>query len=203
MYECKVKDCGYETESHSQIANHSKWVHKKDEQYVECCFCDEKYQKANVEQHKKRCMCNPENYNECKECNCHIEKHLTFCNSSCSAKYNNRVGKTGFKRVMVDTDGVNPNYKYLVNSGYAPENPDGGNHYRKICFREYEPKCVICGWDISVDVHHIDRTHENNDVKNLIPLCRNHHIMTEMNKYKDEMDKKIQEIVKKKFGAIV
>lgn len=191
MYKCKVKNCGYETESHPQIANHSKWVHKKDEQYTVCSYCDKKYQKANLGQHEKRCMYNPENYTECKECDTHIEKHLTFCNSSCSAKYNNRVGKTGYRRMINDNNGIHPN-KIGVNP-----------HYREMCFENYEPECVICGWDISVEVHHVDNNHDNDEPKNLIPLCSNHHIMTRMNKHKELINEKINEIVKEKYGAMV
>ncbi len=191
MYKCKVKKCEYETDKVSLLANHYKWTHKKNDQYVICSYCDEKYQKANLSSHEKRCMYNPENYIECKECNTHIEKHLTFCNSSCSAKYNNRAGKTGYKRMAIDNNGIHPN-----KIGTLPR-------YRDICFENYEPKCVICDWDISVEVHHIDSNHENDDVKNLIPLCSNHHIMTRMNEHKDKINKKIYEIVNKKYGAVV
>jgi hypothetical protein len=63
--------------------------------------------------------------------------------------------------------------------------------YRDPCFTRYEEKCVICDWDISVDVHHIDGNHDNNDIDNLIPLCANHHRMAHMSKYKDEIKQKI------------
>jgi len=35
--------------------------------------------------------------------------------------------------------------------------------------------CVLCGYNISVDVHHIDENKENNDLDNLITLCPNCH----------------------------
>lgn len=46
--------------------------------------------------------------------------------------------------------------------------------YRKICFSKYEKKCYQCGYDKIpevIQVHHIDRNRENNDISNLIPLC--------------------------------
>lgn len=59
--------------------------------------------------------------------------------------------------------------------------------YRSVCFQHYEKKCLICGWDISVDVHHIDENHDNNDPKNLVPLCPNHHRMIHLKEYKDQI----------------
>jgi hypothetical protein len=71
--------------------------------------------------------------------------------------------------------------------------------YRTICFKYYDKQCAICGWDKSVDVHHIDGNNKNNDPKNLIPLCANHHRLTVMLEYKDEIDKQIQDIVQDNF----
>ena len=36
-------------------------------------------------------------------------------------------------------------------------------------------RSVVCGEDKIVAVHHYDHNHENNDPKNLIPLCPTHH----------------------------
>ena len=47
--------------------------------------------------------------------------------------------------------------------------------YRVICFTYHEKKCVVCGEDKIVAVHHFDENHENNDPMNLIPLCPTHH----------------------------
>jgi 5-methylcytosine-specific restriction endonuclease McrA len=43
-------------------------------------------------------------------------------------------------------------------------------------------KCMICGWDISIDVHHIVpiRSGGTNNIDNLIVLCPNHHRMADM-----------------------
>lgn len=51
------------------------------------------------------------------------------------------------------------------------ENP----HYRTICFKYHEKKCIICGEDIAMSVHHADYNHDNDDPENLIPMCMNHH----------------------------
>ena len=105
-------------------------------------------------------------------------REKTTCSYSCSNTYF-RSGKD------------NPNY-----------NPDK-NCYRTTCFENYEHICQIpdCNWSISLDVHHIDGDHSNNDPKNLIPLCANHHKLTVMIKHKEEINKIIYKIVEDKFGS--
>ena len=48
-------------------------------------------------------------------------------------------------------------------------------NYRTICFMHHEKKCVVCGEDKIVDVHHYDHNHSNHDPTNLVPLCPTHH----------------------------
>lgn len=49
-------------------------------------------------------------------------------------------------------------------------------NYRTLCWKHHEKRCIICGEDIIVDVHHYDNNHDNNHPTNLIPLCPTHHI---------------------------
>lgn len=51
----------------------------------------------------------------------------------------------------------------------------GALHYRTICFRNHEKKCIICGEEKIVEVHHFDCNNKNNSPDNLIPLCPTHH----------------------------
>ncbi len=80
----------------------------------------------------------------------------------------------------------NPNYK-------EPGTHNSPLSYRSLCFTKHEHKCLLCDWDISVDVHHIDGDHDNNHVDNLVPLCANHHRMAHMTKYKDKIRDKIRD----------
>lgn len=58
----------------------------------------------------------------------------------------------------------------------------GSNHgnwkkdtYRTTCFEHHNKKCVVCHETNIVAVHHYDGNHNNNDPRNLIPLCPTHH----------------------------
>lgn len=74
----------------------------------------------------------------------------------------------------------NPNY-----------NPNK-NDYRFICFSKREKKCVICGEDKVIEVHHYDQNHDNNEINNLIPLCPNHHRYFH-SKYRNLVESQIDE----------
>jgi hypothetical protein len=47
--------------------------------------------------------------------------------------------------------------------------------YTTICFAHHEKKCVVCGENKIVAVHHLDENHKNNDPSNLVPMCPTHH----------------------------
>jgi hypothetical protein len=51
----------------------------------------------------------------------------------------------------------------------------GVDNYRTICFQYHEKKCVVCGEDKIVAVHHWDENHDNHDPTNLVPMCPTHH----------------------------
>lgn len=64
-----------------------------------------------------------------------------------------------------------------------------GKHieYRKIAFKLHGEKCVVCGFDKVLEVHHIDHNRSNNKKENLVPLCPNHHRMIHNSKYSKEL----------------
>ena len=47
--------------------------------------------------------------------------------------------------------------------------------YRYICFKYHDKKCIICGEDKVITVHHYDEDHYNNSPENLVPMCPTHH----------------------------
>ena len=78
----------------------------------------------------------------------------TTCSYSCSNTYF-RSGEN------------NPNWKLISDSK--------DRIYRDICFIHHDKRCVVCGEDKIVAVHHYDENHNNNEPSNLIPLCPTHH----------------------------
>jgi hypothetical protein len=61
-------------------------------------------------------------------------------------------------------------------------------------YRKLTEKCVICGFDKVVDLHHLDENKKNNSLSNLIGLCPNHHQMLHNFKFRKE----IRELLKQK-----
>jgi hypothetical protein len=51
----------------------------------------------------------------------------------------------------------------------------GVAHYRTICMKYHNFKCVVCNEERIVEVHHLNEDHEDNRPANLIPLCPTHH----------------------------
>jgi hypothetical protein len=68
--------------------------------------------------------------------------------------------------------------------------------YRSTCFLYHEKKCVTCGEEKIIDVHHFDEDRGNNSPENLIPLCPTHHMYWH-SRYKDEVYDKVVEYRKK------
>lgn len=68
-----------------------------------------------------------------------------------------------------------------------------GNYKRKYgldieTYKKITSKCVVCGFDKIVDLHHLDMDKKNRSSDNLIGLCPNHHQMIH-SKYREEIFK--------------
>ena len=105
------------------------------------------------------------------------ERDKTTCSYSCSNTYF-RSGKN------------NPNYKD-VSEYKDKQNKQLSKKYRKLCFEHHPHKCVVCGEDRIVDVHHYDENRLNNKIFNFIPLCPTHHRYYH-SKYKKEVEEQIE-----------
>ena len=64
-------------------------------------------------------------------------------------------------------------------------------------YKEITKKCLICGFNKVIDLHHLDEDHNNNNIENLIGLCPNHHKMLHDFKWKDEVLRRIEEKLNK------
>lgn len=72
--------------------------------------------------------------------------------------------------------------------------------YTTVAWRYHDKKCIICGEENVVAVHHLNENHMDNDPKNLIPLCPTHHQYMH-SKHKHLIEDKVNEYVKNKWGA--
>lgn len=84
---------------------------------------------------------------------------FSFCSKSCAATYNNSHCRCGEN---------NPNW---IDGRYTKSS------YAKKAFRTYLSKCAVCGLDeeCCLQVHHVDKDRNNDDINNLIILCANCH----------------------------
>lgn len=104
---------------------------------------------------------------------------LFFCSRSCKDEAQ-RIG--GTKEIM-------------------PAHYGAGGGYRTACFAHHEKKCVVCGEDKIVAVHHYDENHHNNDPANLVPLCPTHHQYVHSS-YKHLVIEKVNQYVKNFTASI-
>ena len=69
--------------------------------------------------------------------------------------------------------------------------------YKGLTLEKYQKitsKCLICGFDKLVDLHHLDHNKQNNSDKNVVGLCPNHHRM--IHDYKNS--KEVCDVLKSK-----
>ncbi len=59
--------------------------------------------------------------------------------------------------------------------------------YRVVAFKHHGEKCVVCGFDKVLEVHHLDKNRDNNSKENLVPLCPNHHRMIHTPEFAEEV----------------
>ena len=178
MMECKY--CNKECKNANSQRNHerlckknpdrdvSTFVHlnRGDSKYIESCrYCSKEISRNNMKRHESSCDKNPANLKQCPNCGKDFVGESATCSYSCSNSYF-RSGKN------------NPNWKE--------------SNYRTTCFESHEKRCVVCGEDKIVAVHHFDHDHDNNDVENLIPLCPTHHQYCH-SRYADEVTPIIEE----------
>ena len=137
----------------------------------QCKYCKDIKSSPGLKRHENYCYLNPKNIKHCKKCNKILKNYRnTFCNPKCANSHEDNIRR-----------------------GENHPNWTGGEdtEYRVICFKYYEKKCIICGFDCTVDVHHIDENSKNNSPENLVPICPNHHRMSTMNKYKEFIKEEI------------
>ena len=94
-----------------------------------------------------------------------IEKECPICGNVFETKLGHKKEKTTCSRGCSNTY-----FRTGENHGNWKEDV-----YRSTCFEFHEKKCVVCGEDKIVAVHHYDSNHNNNKKENLVPMCPTHH----------------------------
>ena len=56
------------------------------------------------------------------------------------------------------------------------------SHWRTLAKRVYGSRCVVCGFDPIVEVHHLQPRSQggSDEIENLVPVCPNHHAMAHL-----------------------
>ena len=112
--------------------------------------CKQQYESLQTKKIKIKCShCN----NEIERTNAELRKSYNktyFCNNTCKNRYLNSVRWKD-----------NPN-------------PTSHKHKRNNIFKKCNTKCVVCGYsddERMLDIHHIDKNHQNNIETNLVSVC--------------------------------
>ena len=168
MFDCKY--CNKECKSTNSLRNHER-------------LCKQNPLLDDAYMHKARSAAHPPV--QCQHCNNlfakgTVKNHEKTClskNKICP-ECNIHFREKGQSRIYCSNKCANTATRYK---------PRKDNTYRTICFRFHEKKCVVCGFDKVVSVHHNDCNKKNNNPENLIPLCPNHHEMIHNRLYTAEI----------------
>jgi len=177
----KCKHCLLDFEgSKSQFANHVRWCDKnpKQEQY--------KLDNSNRGKNLGNARFGAKQSFEVVCASCEktfnvVERELLFPSKRsyfCSKKCSNSVG------------GKAKAAKYHY---------DEVASYTTVAWRHHERKCLVCGEDNIVAAHHLDENHDNNDPKNLVPLCPTHHQYWH-SKFRELIQEKVSAYILEKWG---
>jgi hypothetical protein len=154
----QCKHCNVQIESGvSDFANHTRWCAKNPK------VAD--YKKDNATRGQKIIASRFgtfQNYdvkcNVCSKCfqvnereKIFPSKKKYFCSKICACSVGGKA--RAIKHYLADSD-----VSYLV-----------------VAWRYHERKCVVCKEVNVVAVHHLNGNHDDNDPKNLVPLCPTHH----------------------------
>jgi len=59
-------------------------------------------------------------------------------------------------------------------------------------YEKITKRCVICGFDKVVDLHHLNENKKDNSEQNLLGLCPNHHRMIHEFRYRQEIFEELE-----------
>ncbi len=141
---------------------------------------------------------------KCNICNEEKEHHAKGLCYSCYKKIywkpKTSVCKRCNKRKEIHAKGLCAS---CYNNVYHSENNKAYSQRKRnkidlVLYKRLTEKCIICGFDKIVQIHHIDFNKKNNSQENLIGLCPNHKMMANNYKFRYEIYEKLKD-----FGFII
>ncbi len=136
----------------------------------------------------------------CANCGEQKEHHAKNLCYSCYKKLNwqpkIKICKRCKKKRAIHAKGLCAscyNYVFHLDKNRA-YNQRKSNNIDLKTYRKITEKCVICGFDKVVDIHHLDFNKKNNSSDNLIGLCPNHHRMANNYNHKYEIFQELQKL---------
>lgn len=136
--------------------------------HVNCQYCTKELTEVFAAKHEAVCYLNPSNIVPCQVCGKPLQKKVLKTCKKCTNTYY-RSGTN------------NPNWKQ--------------DRYVTTCFLHHKKECVVCGESNVIDVHHLDEDRNNNEPRNLIPLCPTHHRYWH-SQFRHLIESKIQEYLR-------
>lgn len=140
-------------------------------QKVPCSHCGNHKTRPNIRRHEAKCHLNLEFMNSIKKCCLVCSKDFYSSAVTCSYACSNRQFGTSRKK------------KNRIIS------------YKEIALKHHEHRCIICGEDKIISIHHVNEIHEDNLPENLVVLCPTHHQYYH-SRYRLEVEPKIIQYVK-------
>lgn len=180
-----------------------------------CKHCKNEFEFTRITEkanHSRHCYANPKK----------LESYLNI-KKSLKESYDKKLGE--IKDFSVSCESCNNlfvvkerEFQYPSRSAYFCSrrcaNKEGGKakaakyhkddvaRYTTVAWRHHEKRCVVCGEDKIVAVHHYNENHNDNEPKNLIPLCPTHHHYMH-SQHKGIIIKIVEDYIKTKFGDVV
>ena len=152
-WKCRFCDITLKNAGTSQKANHSRWCKSRPDRIeIDNGFNQRINDRANTRFGRIInfeiicCKCGNLFTVKDREKLFSLDRHRKFCSRRCSSHF----------------------------GGAAKAAKYESKRYSKICFKYHERKCIICNEDKIVAVHHYDFNHQNDEPKNLIPMCPTH-----------------------------
>lgn len=137
----------------------------------DCCGTEYKKQKRLAEGAKREHFCSQKCYNNS------VVRVKVFC-AHCGIEFLKAPSKIETKSGL---HFCTREHKDLAQHYIKAIQPDhygtSSKNYRAKALKHYGTECIKCGFSniAALEVHHIDRNRDNNDITNLVVLCANCH----------------------------